>query len=57
MSDQLIQDKVEQEPIPLTEASDLQLFLEAFFSPIGIIAWMFLFIMSIWLYCEIFIFK
>ena len=52
-----ITEPLELNPIPEKESPGLQVFLEAFFSPIAIMAWMFLVIGVLWLYCEIFIFK
>ena len=48
--------KTELTLIEEKETSELQDFLEAFFSPIATMAWTFLVIGILWAYCEIFVF-
>lgn len=48
--------KTELKLIASQEPAGLQVFLEAFFSPIAVMAWMMLIIGVMWLYCEFFVF-
>ena len=53
----LIKDNYEIMPIPYKHPSNLQVFLEAFFSPLSIFSWVFLLMLAGWVYLEIFIFN